>query len=201
MAARSRPRADADQPRRRPGPAVVLQVPDRRRDREGAGGAASEAGMVRWPGDARPGRDLVRPVADPRRGRAEGHHGHAAPRRRARDAPAGALLRYDPDRRAHLARHERRRGHPESGGHGARAARRQYRHGGARARVPALLQLAADVGDDRGAGGVRRRHGLRVQDVTAAVPRPRQDSGGGHRPPESGARRRSCRQDLHGRAA
>ena len=37
--------------------------------------------------------------------------------------------------------------------------------------------------------------------LTAAVPRPRQDSGGGHRPPESGARRRSRRQDLHGRAA
>ena len=46
-------------------------------------------------------------------------------------------------------------------------------------------------------GAVRRRHGLRLQDAAAAVPRARQDQRGGHRPADRSARRHPHRQELH----
>ena len=46
-------------------------------------------------------------------------------------------------------------------------------------------------------GVVRRRHGLRVPDAAAAVPRARQDQRGGDRPSHRGARRHPRRQVVH----
>ena len=77
-------------------------------------------------------------------------HRHAQARPGARDPPADPLLRLDQVRRADLADHERRRGHPEPGRHRDRAAR-------AAASSPRVLalgvlllpELAAHGGDAR----------------------------------------------------
>ena len=69
------------------------------------------------------------PGTDPRRRRAARDHRHAQARAGARHAPAGALLRFDADRRARLAHHVRRRRHQEPGRHRPRAARRRVRDG------------------------------------------------------------------------
>ena len=95
-------------------------------------------------GNGRAGGDRVCAVAGARRrGPAVDHRhapGGAAPRR----AAAGALLRFDEDRRPHLAHHERRRRHPEPGRQRHRAAARQHADRGHRARRALLAQLAAD---------------------------------------------------------
>ena len=53
--------------------------------------------------------DVVRQLPGARRRRAARDHRHAQGGRGARDAPADPLLRFDEDRRPHLAHHDRRR--------------------------------------------------------------------------------------------
>ena len=97
---------------------------------QGARRAADAAGAGGRRRDARPGGDLVRALAGARRRRAARDHRHAAPRRSARRAPAGPLLRLDAGRRPDLAHHDRRRGHPEPRRHRPGPAHRQHRHRG-----------------------------------------------------------------------
>ena len=141
---------------------------------------------------------LVRAVAGARRRRAARDHRHAPPRRGARRAAAGPLLRLDAVRRADLAHHDRRRGHPESGRHRPGPAHRQHRHRDRRARVSVLPELVPDAASpssrSRAFGGAMA---MRVQAAAAAVPRARQDQRRGHRPAQRDARRHPHRQDLH----
>ena len=196
----SGPRAwpDADQPAHGPRPARHVEVPDRRRDREGARRPADAAGVGGRRRDRRSGGDVVRVVAGARRGRAARHHRDAPPGGSARRAIAGQLFRLDAVRRPDLADHDGRRGHPESRRHRPRPAHRQRGDRAGCARLPLLPELVADLGHLARAPGVRRRDGARVQAAPAALPGARQDQRRGHRPPERNARRHPHREDLHG---
>ncbi len=196
--AHARPGAHAGQPAGRAGAARLLEVPDRRGRRQAAHRPAGADRACGRRGNARPGGDIVRAVADPRRRRAARHHRHAQARPGAGDAPAGALLRLDADRRARVAHHERRGRHPEPGRHRAGAAGRRPGDRGDGPGRPVLAQLAPDDHHHPGARRVRRRHGLRLPHAAAAVPRARQDQRRGHRPSHRVARRHPRRQVLHG---
>ena len=124
----ARPGADAGQPSRRPRPAGDVQVPHRRRHRQGPRRPAHAAGAGRRRGDHHPGGDVLRAVAGPGRRGAAGDHRHAAAHRGARRAPARALLRLDAGRRAHLADHVGRRRHPQPRRHRPGPAHRQPGH-------------------------------------------------------------------------
>ena len=88
---------------------------------------------------------VVRALADSRRGCAARHHRHAQARSGAGHAPAGPLLRFDADRRARLAHHERRR---RASGTSSAPASCSWSAGFVTAvhgpRRPLLAQLAAD---------------------------------------------------------
>ena len=197
-AADDRPDVDDVQPPGGHRAAGAVQVRDRRCDRQGAGRAADadRAGGRRR--DGRPGGDELRPVADSRRGRAARHHRHAQARPGEDHAPAGPLFRLDAERRAAVAHHERRRRHPQPGRHRPGAAGGRRPHRDHQPRRAAVSQLADDARHRAGPGGVRRRHGLRVQAAAAVVPRARQDPGGSDRPAHRSARRHPHRQELHG---
>ena len=70
-------------------------------------------------------------VADSRRRRAARDHRHAQARAGAHHAPARALFRFDANRRAGVAHHERCGRPPQSRRHRPGAARRRHLHGGA----------------------------------------------------------------------
>ena len=78
-------------------------------------------------GDDRSGRQQVRARAGRERSRAARHREHATTGSGSRAAPACGLLRLHEDGRAHLSDHDRRRGHPEPGRDGPRAARGRLR--------------------------------------------------------------------------
>ena len=105
-----------------------LQVPDRRRHRQGRRADLLPLALAAGAATLVQAATSFAPLAGPRRRRAARHH---RMRRRVQAhvaAPAGPLLRLDQDRRADLARHDRRRGHPEPGRHRPGAARRRRRH-------------------------------------------------------------------------
>ena len=199
--ARARPRADVDQPHGGPRRALLHQVSDGRRDRGEPVGPAAEARAGGRRGVDHRCSLLVRELPGARSGRPARHHRNAEGHRGARDAPADPLLRLDENRRPHLADHDRRRRHPESGRHRHRAADGVDRVGRACARRPSLSQLEADCGDDPDPRHLRRRDGMGVPAAAAAVPRARQDPRGGDRPALRIARRHPHRQSLYGREA
>src|SRR5436190_11855736 len=115
-------RADARQPPRRPGPALVLQVGDRPGDQPASPRAAVATGARGRRGHPRPGHYWIWSVADSGRGRAARHHRYAPHRAGLRPPPADQLLRLDQERDPDLAYHDRRRGHPTPGPPGLAAA-------------------------------------------------------------------------------
>ena len=117
----------------------------------------------------------LRAVTDPRRRRAARDHRHAQTGAGQDHAAAGALLRFDANRRAAVAHHERRRRHPQSRRHRPGAAGRRHRHRDHRPRRAVVSQLAHDARHGGRARPVRRRHGVRVPAAAAALPRARQD--------------------------
>ena len=132
-----------------PGAAASSKYRRRRGHRQGAPRSAAADCHRRRRGHGHSGGHVVRQLADSRRRRAARDHRHAQARAGARHAPAGALLRFDADRRAGVAHHERRRRHPQSRRHRPGAAGRRHVHRGARPRRAALRQLAADDRHDR----------------------------------------------------
>src|SRR5438876_614885 len=108
-------------------PAGLDQVADRRRDRQTPAGSAPAARAGGGERHADPGAGLLRALAGGGGGRAARDHGDAQARAGPRHAPAGALLRLDPDRDPDLAHHDRRRGSAEPGRHRPAAAHRRER--------------------------------------------------------------------------
>ena len=196
-----RPAAHAGQPHVAAGPAVRPQMDRGRSARQGPVRPAGADCAGRGRGHRGHRDHGVRAVADPWRGGAACHHRHAQAGAGAHHAPAGALLRLHQDRRARVADHVGRRGHPQSRRHRPRAAGgrvRDRRHGPGGA---ALAQLAPHADHDPGPRRLRRRHGLRVQHAAAALPRARQDQRRGDGPPHRSARRHPHREVVHGREA
>ncbi len=168
------PRIDARQPARRSRPALLLEVGHRPGDQPASPGAARAAGDRCWRGDARAGGDGIRPVPDPRRGGPARHHRHASHGAGLRVAAPRQLLRFDQERDPDFAHHDRRRGHPKSGRHGVGAAGGGPAHGGDRPGRTLLSQLAAYGDRDSHSGLLRWRHGPRLHQAAAVVPRARQ---------------------------
>ncbi len=90
-------------------------------------------------------------------------------------APLGGLLRADQGGRPALPGDERRRGHPQPGGHRSGRGRGRHGDGGAGARHPLLSERQADADRARRAVALRLHHEVRLQDSAAAVPRTLQD--------------------------
>ncbi len=137
---------------------ALVEVRHRRRDRQGPARSADADRAGRRRRHDRPGDHQLRPLADPRRGRAARHHRHAQARAGQDHAPAGALFRLHADRRAAVAHHERRRRHPQPGRHRPGAAGRRHGHRDHQPRRAALPQLAPDA-----------RHGRRARRCSAAA--------------------------------
>ena len=200
-AAGPRPRPDADQSACRTRAARELQVPHRRRHRTRARRTARAAGACRGRRDARGRGDGVCAVAGPRGCRSARHCQYADEPAAAHHAPADQLFRFDADRRADLAGHERRRWHSEPRRVWPGADGRRARHGRHRAGRAVLPQLAAHAHQHRRARAVCRRDDRRVRQASAALPRSRKDHGRVVRTPRRIVRRHQDRQGLHRRGA
>ena len=144
-----------------------------------------------------PGGVGLRPRPGPGHRGTAVHHRYAPDGRGTRRAPAGRVLRFDEDRRAHLAHHVGRRGHPESRGHRSRAAGRRDRD---RRHRPWRALLAELETDDRHAAAARRvwrGDGAGLLAPAADLPRARQDQRRSHRASGRDAGRHPDREGLH----
>ena len=178
-----------------------VEVPDRRRDRRPRHRPARRAAARRVRRGADAGGQLVPAHPAAERAGATPDLGAARPRAAPPAAPAGGVLRQQPDRRPGVARDDRRRGGAQPGRHraGAPGGRRPDHGGGAD--PAAAHQRADDPLHLPAAGRVRRRLGARVRHDPADLPAARRHHRGGDRAPDRGDGRHPGDQGIPRRAA
>ena len=199
--AAARAAADRRQPAVRPGAAGRLQVPDRRRDRQPQHRVADGAAARRGGRGAGPGGELVPAHAAVERAGAAPHLGAAGADSAPRAAPAGGVLRQQPDRLPGVAGDDRRRRGTQPGRHRSGASGRRCDNGGGGGVSAAPHQRADDSVHGDTAGGIRRGGGPGVRSDPADLPPARGDQRRGYRPAHRVSRRHSRGQGIPRRGA
>ncbi len=192
-------RPHGDESRGRPRPARLHQVPDRRRDRQPAGGPPPAPRGRRARGDARPGPHVLRPRPAPVQGGAAPDRGDADQGPGARGPAPGGVPRRHEDGRARVAHHDRRRGRAKPDRHGSGGAGRGTADRGPRVLRPDLALASDDPPHPRLPRGLRARSLPGVPGAAPDLQAAGRDLRRGDGAPDGVAGRGAGREGLPGR--